>query len=277
MLDIVSKLTGGTSQGPAWSQMAIAELDAMEKFDSEERLHKQWKALFFREDGTYDPPKNRKEAIKRGQLLEYSLDQMKDILSIFPTKTDNRTNLEKNLELLDKQTPGSPRYLALERKILGASDDKTNIQKRVEYYKTLGFTDEEIAQAARYDAGIASRPTTETIKKPSIQQKIEYLVTEFNISDKDAKTVALIDAGLIGKEGTDKAFSARAKMLTIYLQRYSTYTGGIRPGAPTFDVWLKKPDVQKEFNALLFGVDNTNSSVIQGSLTEGDIDWEVNP
>jgi hypothetical protein len=258
--------------------MALAELDAMELFDSEERLHQQHKALFFREDGTYDPPKNRKEAIKRGQLLEYSLDQMKDILTIFPTKADNRTTLEKNLELLDKETPGSPRYIALEKKILGASDDKTNIQKRIEYYKTLGFTDEELAQAARYDAGISPRPATETIKKPTIQQKIEYLQKEYKISKEDGRIIALMDAGLISKEGTDKSYSARARMLSLYLTLFADPNlGGLRRGAEPFDVWLSKPENQRQLNALMLGVSNPNSNVIQGSLTEGDIDFQVTP
>ena len=67
--------------------MAIAELDAVEKFDSEERTHQQWKALFFNEDGTYNPPKDREEAMKRGQQLGYNSDQMKDILTVFPKDT----------------------------------------------------------------------------------------------------------------------------------------------------------------------------------------------
>ena len=89
LLDGIAQLTGGVSQGDTWAQMAIAELDAMEKFDSEERVHNQWKALFFREDGTYDPPKNRKDAIERGGKLGYTADQMKDVLSVFPKDTSD--------------------------------------------------------------------------------------------------------------------------------------------------------------------------------------------
>lgn len=88
MLDSIAKLTGGKSQGGTWAQMAIAELDAIEKFDSEERTHNQWKALFFNEDGTYNPPKNRKDAIERGGKLGYTADQLKDVLTVFP-KSDS--------------------------------------------------------------------------------------------------------------------------------------------------------------------------------------------
>lgn len=87
LLDGIANLTGGKSQGDTWAQMAIAELDAIEKFDSEERTHRKWKALFFNEDGTYNPPKNREEAMERGQKLGYDSDQMKDILTVFPKDT----------------------------------------------------------------------------------------------------------------------------------------------------------------------------------------------
>ena len=88
LLDGIAQLTGGKSQGGTWAQMAIAELDAIEKFDSEDRTHNQWKALFFREDGTYDAPKNRKDAIERGSKLGYTADQLKDVLTVFP-KSDS--------------------------------------------------------------------------------------------------------------------------------------------------------------------------------------------
>ena len=87
LLDGIANLTGGVSQGGSWAEMAIAELDAMEKFDSEQRLHNQWKALFFNENGDYNPPKNREEAMERGQKLGYDADQMKDILTVFPKDT----------------------------------------------------------------------------------------------------------------------------------------------------------------------------------------------
>ena len=87
LLDGIANLTGGKSQGDTWAQMAIAELDAIEKFDSEERTHRKWKALFFNEDGTYNPPKNREEAIERGQKLNYDADELKDVLTVFPKDT----------------------------------------------------------------------------------------------------------------------------------------------------------------------------------------------
>jgi hypothetical protein len=96
LLDGIANLTGGKSQGDTWAQMAIAELDAIEKFDSEERTHSKWKALFFNEDGTYNPPKNREEAIERGGKLGYDADEMKDILTVFPKDTSKDTAAMKN-------------------------------------------------------------------------------------------------------------------------------------------------------------------------------------
>tara|TARA_R110001592_G_scaffold317257_1_gene593975 strand:- start:587 stop:1324 length:738 start_codon:yes stop_codon:yes gene_type:complete len=105
--------------------MAIAELDAVEKFDSEERLHNQWKALFFNENGDYNPPKNRKEAMERGQKLNYNVDQMKDILSIF----------------------------GKEEKV-----SKTQIQKEIEYFTTaFGLTFEQAREMAFEKAGLSKR------------------------------------------------------------------------------------------------------------------------
>lgn len=98
MLDSIANLTGGKSQGDSWAAMAIAELDAVEKFDSEERTHQKWKALFFNEDGTYNPPKDREEAIERGQKLNYGADELKDILTVFPKDTSKDTAAMKNFK-----------------------------------------------------------------------------------------------------------------------------------------------------------------------------------
>jgi len=136
LLDSIAKLTGGKSQGDTWAQMAIAELDAIEKFDSEERIHQQWKALFFREDGTYDPPKNRKEAMERGHQLGYDADQLKDIMTVFPKETDKRTNIEKYEEYISSLPEGSAKRIALEKKYLGMhedeKDDRTSYEKFIE-------------------------------------------------------------------------------------------------------------------------------------------------
>ena len=129
LLDSIAKLTGGKSQGDAWAQMAIAELDAMEKFDSEERIHQQWKALFFREDGTYDPPKDRKEAMERGQQLGYDADQMKDIMTVFPKETDDRPTLQKNISFILAMEDGPMKWSLMKEHGLIKTDDLTAAER----------------------------------------------------------------------------------------------------------------------------------------------------
>jgi len=147
MLDSIANLTGGVSQGGSWAEMAIAELDAVEKFDSEQRLHNQWKALFFNENGDYNPPKNRKEAMERGQKLGYDSDQMKDIMSVFPKETDKRTNIEKYEEYISSLPEGSAKRIALEKKYLGMheeeKDDRTSFEKFVERGVNSGLITKE--------------------------------------------------------------------------------------------------------------------------------------
>lgn len=55
ILNAIAQLTGGVSQADAYVQMATGKLDAIDKFDSEERMHNIWKEVFF-VDGAYAPP-----------------------------------------------------------------------------------------------------------------------------------------------------------------------------------------------------------------------------
>ena len=145
LLDSIANLTGGVSQGGSWAEMAIAELDAVEKFDSEQRLHNQWKALFFNENGDYNPPKNRKEAMERGQKLDYDADQMKDIMSVFPK--EQVSNLELTKRYIDSLPEGSAERIALEKKHLGMyedeKDDRTSYEKFIERIVNSGLLSKE--------------------------------------------------------------------------------------------------------------------------------------
>ncbi len=143
LLDSIATLTGGKSQGDQWATMAIAELDAVEKFNSEERLHNQWKALFFNEDGTYNPPANRKEAMERGQQLGYNADQMKDIMSVFPKETDDRPALQKNISfILDMEDSPTKRALMKKHGLI-ETDDLTAAEKAANRAVKNGIISEE--------------------------------------------------------------------------------------------------------------------------------------
>jgi hypothetical protein len=56
ILNGIAQLTGGRSQANAYIQMATGKMDAIEKFDSEERMQAIWKDVFFNESGQFSPP-----------------------------------------------------------------------------------------------------------------------------------------------------------------------------------------------------------------------------
>jgi hypothetical protein len=180
LLDSIAKLTGGKSQGGAWAQMAIAELDAIEKFDSEERTHNQWKALFFREDGTYDPPKNRKQAMERGQKLGYTSDQMKDILTVFPkdTSKDKGGVATEQFEIWKAMDEGELKeaYGNIINVNRGANRGKITAYQAASLLANtaLDLSDEQkAALTSIMDTGIQASPTTN--KKPvTVSTQAEY-------------------------------------------------------------------------------------------------------
>jgi len=222
LLDGVAQLTGGKSQGTAWSNAAVAELDAMEKFDSEERLHKQWKALFFREDGTYDPPKNRKEAMERGGKLGYSPTQMKDILSIFPK-----------------------------------SKSDTAVQQTVEYI--LGLPEGPVKKALMIKHGLMDDPKEETEYAPgALEKNIEYLKKEFDFSDETIKKIIEMQVGLRAKAGTARDSKLQEYLYNIWRVEGQAAGGGVKKTHASFAIWLQSPAGQATIRALEGGQSSSN-------------------
>lgn len=254
LLDGIATLTGGKSQGDQWSTMAIAELDAIEKFDAEERTHNQWKALFFTEDGVYSPPANRKEALERGQQLGYDASQMKDILTVFPKEDDDRTTLEKKVAYIQTLAPG-PLRDALEREVLGmgVEDKKTNLQKEIDYMvETFNISPEEAERQARISVGLEPRASKES--RSAIEKRIESALASGAITPEEADLARRVDL-LGGKEGSDKSYSARGKMVSIYLKDSSVIdrSNRRRPDAPSFAEWIRMPKNKASYDILLSG------------------------
>ena len=222
LLDGVAQLTGGKSQGTAWSNAAVAELDAMEKFDSEERLHKQWKALFFREDGTYDPPKNRKEAMERGGKLGYSHTQMKDILSIFPkAKSD------------------------------------IPLQQTVEYI--LGLPEGPTRTALMIKHGLMDDPKEDTEYAPgALEKNIEYLKSAFDFSDETIKKIIEMQVGLRAKAGTARNDRLQENLLIIWRAEGKTAAGGVKDTHANYVKWLESPAGKATVLALTGGKPSSN-------------------
>jgi len=74
ILNAIAELTGGRSQAGMYVKMATDKLDAIEKFDNEERMHGIWKDVFFDQSGQFRSPTNWQEtynaAIKLGATPE---------------------------------------------------------------------------------------------------------------------------------------------------------------------------------------------------------------
>jgi hypothetical protein len=238
LLDGIAQLTGGVSQGSVWAASAIAELDAMEKFDSEERLHQQWKALFFNEDGTYNPPKNRKEAMERGGELGYSHAQMKDILSIFP-KAKSDIPLQQTVEYILSLPEGSVRKALMIKYGLMEEDKK----------------DTEYAPGA-------------------LEKNIEYLKDSFDFSEETIKKIIEMQVGLRAKAGTARDDRLQENLLIIWRAEGKATAGGLKDSHANYVKWLESPAGQATVLALTGG-QSSNSSIIEGSLTTGDIKWNV--
>jgi len=222
LLDSIAKLTGGKSQGTVWANAAVAELDAIEKFDSEERLHNQWKALFFREDGTYDPPKNRKEAMERGGKLGYSHAQMKDILTIFPK-----------------------------------SKSGTAVQQTVEYI--LSLPEGPVKKALMIKHGLMDDPKKDTEYAPgALEKNIEYLKSAFDFSDETIKKIIEMQVGLRAKAGTARDSKLYEYLYNIWRVEGKTAAGGVKDTHATFAIWLQSPAGQATVRALEGGQSSSN-------------------
>lgn len=78
-LDVIASLTGGTSQSAQYISRATSKLEMMAKFDQEERVYNIWRDVYHDENGTYDPPKSKKEAAERARRLGASPEETQKI------------------------------------------------------------------------------------------------------------------------------------------------------------------------------------------------------
>ena len=251
LLDSIAKLTGGKSQGDAWAQMAVAELDAIEKFDSEERLHNQWKALFFREDGTYDPPKNRKEAMKRGHQLGYDADQMKDIMSVFPKETDDRTGIEKNISYILSLEDGSMKRALMKRYGMIETDDLTAAERSADRAVRDGIITEKEREAYVRSIFVPTDASKDTAAMKNFEwyQEAEgedkRLIGELLNIDPKGGTVDLFSpaniASLLNNDYIMDAFSEgeQARLIGIVKQMIPGFTPPANTGGKTPTVSAK--------------------------------------
>ena len=65
ILNVIAALTGSESQAPLFMEMAMAKMQALDKFDGMDRLDSIRKGVFYTKDGKFDPPKSRLMAFRR--------------------------------------------------------------------------------------------------------------------------------------------------------------------------------------------------------------------
>jgi hypothetical protein len=88
LLDMVASLTGNRSQSAAYTKFALGRLEAIQKFDEEERLYNIYRGVYYREDGTFDAPKTKAEAFERVLGFGGTPDEAASISGHLPDKKD---------------------------------------------------------------------------------------------------------------------------------------------------------------------------------------------
>ena len=79
MLDAIAAFSGGQSRSSAYIERAMGKLNAITKFDQEERLYNIWRDVYYDKNGNYDPPKTKKEAAERARKLGANPEETKSI------------------------------------------------------------------------------------------------------------------------------------------------------------------------------------------------------
>ncbi len=85
IMDAVAAATGGESRSPQFMAMMSQRMDAIAKFDDEERLHNIFKAVYYNpETGAYNPPKDKTDAYERAIKLGANPAEAKKIFGYQP-------------------------------------------------------------------------------------------------------------------------------------------------------------------------------------------------
>ena len=65
ILNVIANLTGGESNAGLFMEMAHKKLDAISDFDGKDRLQRISRLVYFNADGSYNPPKSKKDLFDR--------------------------------------------------------------------------------------------------------------------------------------------------------------------------------------------------------------------
>ena len=83
-LEALAIVSGKRSRAGMYSKMAMGKLDAMQKFDSEDRLQQLSNSLYFDRNGNYAPPANKAEAHSALMQMGASLNEATAIVGHVP-------------------------------------------------------------------------------------------------------------------------------------------------------------------------------------------------
>ena len=116
ILNVIAALTGSESQAPLFMEMAMAKMQAMDKFDGMERLDNIRRGVFYTEDGKFDPPKSRLMAFRRAIRFGANEKEATSLSGHHPTpsktpttfSTWNRMGADGKLEQTTVQTGTRP-------------------------------------------------------------------------------------------------------------------------------------------------------------------------
>ncbi len=217
ILNGIANLTGGQSQAGAYLKMATSKMDAIDKFDQEQRLQDIWKAIYFDQNGEYRAPGSWDKAFEMATVLGASPQEASEIASVAYKKPDRDEEKKSAYErLLDNAV---------------ASGLITEAEKSTAMRNKLGLGED-----------------TQTLT--ALEKNIKSALASGAITQEQANQARKF-ALLGGKPGRDNAPAARRAMMNLYLARYKTQFG-MKRNAPSFEKFLQ--DNMADYNALLYGV-----------------------
>jgi hypothetical protein len=116
ILNVIAALTGSESQAPLFMEMAMAKMQALDKFDGMDRLDSIRKGVFYTKDGKFDPPKSRLMAFRRAIRFGANEKEAEALSGHHPTpsktpatfSTWNRMGADGNFEQTTVQTGTRP-------------------------------------------------------------------------------------------------------------------------------------------------------------------------
>ena len=175
ILNAIAQLTGGVSQADAYVKMATGKLDAIDKFDAEERMHNIWKEVFF-VNGAYAPPGDWTATYDRVIQLGGTPKEAEELASSMYKKPSEGTSTaaQENFRWYQSLT-GAEKEVAA--KILRITDKKpdqfsaSNLIGLINSQLFYEFSDEE---QARVIALVKSKiPGFQVEDSPSVPQQVE--------------------------------------------------------------------------------------------------------